>query len=71
LTGGTYTSGNPGMGFYMQGASGVNSDFGFTSFMASDTGAGGVQPLLHIQPLPPPGLRAVGATPVRTLSPAR
>ena len=31
-----WTSGNPGMGFYLQGAAGVNSDYGFTHFTASD-----------------------------------
>jgi hypothetical protein len=33
-------SGKPGMGFYLQGAnSGVNADYGFTNFTASDLGA--------------------------------
>jgi hypothetical protein len=32
----TYSSGNPGIGFFLQGASGVNRDYGFTSFTASD-----------------------------------
>ncbi len=34
----TFTSGNPGMGFYVQGTSGtnVNRDYGFSSFTASD-----------------------------------
>jgi hypothetical protein len=32
----TYASDSPGMGFYLEGASGVNSDYGFTSFLASD-----------------------------------
>lgn len=32
----TYPSGSPGMGFYIQGATGVNNDYGFTSFTASD-----------------------------------
>jgi hypothetical protein len=31
----TYASGSPGMGFYLEAASGVNSDYGFTDFMAS------------------------------------
>jgi chitodextrinase len=31
----TYTTGNPGMGFYLQGTAN-NSDFGFTSFTATD-----------------------------------
>jgi hypothetical protein len=34
---GTYTTGNPGMGFFMQGgSSNLDGDFGFTSFMASE-----------------------------------
>jgi hypothetical protein len=32
----TYTSGSPGMGFFLQGASGVNQNYGFTSFSATD-----------------------------------
>ena len=32
----TYTTGSPGMGFYLQGTTGANSDYGFTSFTASD-----------------------------------
>ena len=36
-TDGTYTTGSPGMGFYLQtGSSNFDSDFGFTSFMATD-----------------------------------
>jgi len=32
----TYATGSPGMGFFLQGAAGVNRDYGFTSFRASD-----------------------------------
>ena len=32
----TFKSGNPGMGFYLEGATGVNGDFGFSNFMATD-----------------------------------
>ena len=32
----TYSSGSPGMGFFLAGATGVNSDYGFKSFTASD-----------------------------------
>jgi len=32
----TYSSGNPGMGFFIEGATGVNGDYGFTNFTASD-----------------------------------
>ena len=33
----SYPSGNPGMGFYYAGSVGAISDFGFTSYMASDS----------------------------------
>lgn len=32
----TYGGGSPGMGFYLEGARGLNGDYGFTSFSASD-----------------------------------
>jgi hypothetical protein len=32
----TFKTGNPGMGFFIDRATGVNRDFGFTSFMATD-----------------------------------
>ncbi len=32
----TYASGSPGIGFYLQGATGVNGDYGFTRFTATD-----------------------------------
>ena len=35
---GTYATGSPGMGAYLQGASGVNGDYGFTSFTSSSGG---------------------------------
>jgi len=31
----TFKSGNPGIGFYIEGATGTNSDYGFTSFTAT------------------------------------
>jgi hypothetical protein len=31
-----FASGNPGIGFYLAGATGVIGDFGFSSFMATD-----------------------------------
>ena len=34
-TDGTYPTGSPGMGFFLRGATGVNRDYGFTSFRAS------------------------------------
>ena len=33
---GTYTTGRPGIGFFLEGTAGVNRDYGFTSFTASD-----------------------------------
>jgi hypothetical protein len=35
VTDAAFTDGNPGMGFYLQGASGLNADYGFTSFTAT------------------------------------
>lgn len=32
----TYTSGNPGIGFFLRGTTGVNGDYGFTTFTAMD-----------------------------------
>ena len=31
-----FKSGNPGIGFFIDGATGVNRDFGYSSFMATD-----------------------------------
>lgn len=36
VTDNTYTSGSPGMGFYLDGATGINANYGFTTFLASD-----------------------------------
>jgi hypothetical protein len=36
-TDGTYGTGRPGMGFFIQGAPVVNRDYGFTSFTAADS----------------------------------
>jgi hypothetical protein len=35
----TFTTGNPGMGFYLNRAPNLNADYGFTSFSAWDAGA--------------------------------
>ena len=32
----TYTSGSPGIGFFLQGATGVNANYGFTNFTATN-----------------------------------
>ena len=32
----TFAGGNPGMGFYLEGATGLNANYGFTSFVATD-----------------------------------
>jgi hypothetical protein len=34
----TYTSGSPGMGFYLQGGTGTNADYGFFNFAAFESG---------------------------------
>ena len=31
-----FTNGNPGVGYYLEGATGVIGDFGFSRFMATD-----------------------------------
>jgi hypothetical protein len=41
----TYASGNPGIGAYLQNATGVNADYGFTSLTASDALPGGTTDL--------------------------
>ena len=37
VTDSTFSAGSPGIGFYLEGATGVNADFGFTSFSAAPT----------------------------------
>ncbi len=32
----TFKSGNPGIGFFLDSATGLNGDYGFTNFTASD-----------------------------------
>jgi hypothetical protein len=51
----TFTSGSPGIGFYLQGATGLMSQYGFTSFTATDgsgTSSSGT-------PAPPTNLTAI------------
>jgi hypothetical protein len=36
----TYISGSPGIGFFLQGANGLNANYGFSNFTASDGSAG-------------------------------
>jgi hypothetical protein len=36
VTDDAFKSGNPGMGFFIDGATGVNGDFGFSKFIATD-----------------------------------
>ena len=44
ITDTTYSSGSPGMGFYLQGATGLNGDYGFTNFTASAQPPSGAEP---------------------------
>ena len=53
----TFSSGNPGMGFYLHNAANLNADFGFTSFTASSSGASA--------PAPPQNLRITSAEALR------
>ena len=52
----TFSQGNPGMGFYLDGKAGLNTDYGFTFFSASD-GA---------MPWSPSNLRIASALPPAT-----
>ena len=36
LTDERFKSGNPGIGYYLEGATGVMGDYGFTNLMATD-----------------------------------
>jgi hypothetical protein len=45
---GTFTSGSPGMGFFLQGTTGTNASYGFTSF-AADDGNGGPAPPINLK----------------------
>jgi hypothetical protein len=49
----TFTTGNPGIGFYLDGAPGLNGDFGFTSLAATNTTA----PITSLQFVRPPAWR--------------
>ena len=49
VTDNTFSTGSPGMGFYLQNATGKNGDYGFTSFTASD---GGLPPPTNLRVVP-------------------
>ena len=51
VTDGTYTTGNPGVGFYLQNATGKNGDYGFSSFTATD-GVQSLSPPTNLRVLP-------------------
>jgi hypothetical protein len=53
VTDSTFSTGSPGMGFYLQGASGVNGNYGFTSYTASDNGT------VPSPPAPPTNVRII------------
>jgi hypothetical protein len=59
----TYTTGSPGMGFFLQGASGMNASYGFSNFTAADGSTQGVAPTPTAAPnsipSPPTGLRFI------------
>jgi hypothetical protein len=49
----TFSSGNPGIGFYLQGGnSSMNGDYGFTSFTATDAPASAPAPPTNLQAVP-------------------
>lgn len=53
----TFTSGSPGIGFYLQGATGLNANYGFSSFTATDGSAATPTPTPGVTPLAPQDLR--------------
>jgi len=53
VTDSAFADGNPGLGFYLQGATGVNADYGVSCYAASD--AGGVVPACAPPPQPQDG----------------
>jgi len=55
VTDSTYADGNPGMGFYLEGATGINRDFGFTQFAATD-GPPAELHAINLRPMPDSGL---------------
>ncbi len=52
VTDSTYPSGSPGMGFYLQNATGKNGDYGFTSFTATDGSVSAPSPPSNLHILP-------------------
>jgi hypothetical protein len=52
VTDSTYPGGSPGMGFYLQNATGKNSDYGFTSFTATDGSVSSLSPPSNLHILP-------------------
>jgi len=56
VTDSTFSSGSPGMGFYLRGPSGVNTDYGFTSYTATD---GGTTPPAPAAPAAPSNVRII------------
>jgi hypothetical protein len=54
VTDSTYNSGNPGIGFFLEGATGVNANYGFSSFSATDGVSGSPTPSPTPQPTPTP-----------------
>ena len=59
VTDDSFSSGSPGMGFYLQGASGMNGDFGFTQFTASQssTESGSALTIRALSPSQRPAIR--------------
>src|SRR5271166_6513568 len=64
----TFTTGNPGMGFYLQGASGLDANYGFSSFSASDSASPTPSPTVAPTPTPSPTV-APTPTPSPTVTP--
>ena len=64
VTDNAYTRGSPGIGFFLQGASGLNANYGFSSFTATDGAGSTSTPTATPTPTPTPT-----ATPTSILTP--
>ncbi len=66
----TFTDGSPGIGFFLQGATGINANFGLSSFTATDGSVSGT-PATTPTPMPVPTPTPTPApTPTPTSSPS-
>jgi hypothetical protein len=60
----TWSDGSPGLGFFLKGAPGVNGDYGFTAYTASDERAASQASSQALEAIDSPGHRRFLAVPV-------